>query len=105
MAELADIKSKLVFDVINASGGFYRMPVEPEHHSRINVPFRITKGGVVSDTLEAQFLKEAAEHGLLALKGHRSVGGIRASLYNAVTVEQTYRLHHFMEEFMKRNRD
>ncbi len=105
MAELADIKSKLVFDVINASGGFYSMPVDLEHRSRINIPFRVTRGGVASDELEAKFLKEAAEQGLLALKGHRSVGGIRASLYNAVTVEQTYRLHHFMEEFMRRNRD
>ena len=104
MEENRHIKSGMLFDVINASGGFYSLPVQPAVRSRINVPFRIALEGQFSQELEARFLKEGAERGLIALKGHRSVGGLRASLYNAVTIEQTKRLAEFMREFMAQNK-
>lgn len=67
----------------------------------MNVPFRLRSG---DDALEKKFLAEAEAHKLLQLKGHRSVGGIRASLYNAMSVEETQKLVEFMTEFMNANR-
>lgn len=104
MAQKCTTKSGMVFDVINESRGFYSLPVEPLVRSRVNVPFRIVLGEEPSAEMEAQFLREAEEHCLVQLKGHRSVGGLRASLYNAISVEQTKRLTDFMLAFMKRNR-
>lgn len=104
MEQKSATKSKLVFDVINASEDFYSMPVDSRFRSRVNIPFRILPGRENSEDLEGKFLKEAAGEGLLALKGHRSVGGLRASLYNAVSVEQTRRLADFMVKFMERNK-
>nr|XP_033814387.1 phosphoserine aminotransferase isoform X3 [Geotrypetes seraphini] len=78
----------------------FRCPVEIKSRSRMNVPFHIgsAKG---DECLEKKFLDEAAELGMLSLKGHRSVGGIRASLYNAVTVEEVQKLAAFMRNFMQ----
>ena len=104
MAQKCTTKSGMVFDVINQSSGFYSLPVEPSVRSRVNVPFRIVLGEGPSEELEAQFLREAEEQCLVQLKGHRSVGGLRASLYNAVSVEHTKRLTDFMLSFMERNR-
>lgn len=90
-------KSKMVFDVVNSSAGFYTMPVLQKYRSRMNVPCRLAGG---SEELEAEFLKEADERGLLSLKGHRSVGGLRISLYNAIKPEEVEKLVIFMREFM-----
>lgn len=74
-------KAKLLYEAIDKSGGFYECPVESKYRSRMNVPFRI-KGG--DEDLEAKFISFAQSEGMTNLKGHRSVGGIRASLYNAM---------------------
>ncbi|XP_052869916.1 probable phosphoserine aminotransferase [Anopheles cruzii] len=95
-------KSQLVYDVIANSNGFYYCPVEARVRSRMNVPFRI--GGAAGDEdLEKLFLKGAEALGMQQLKGHRSVGGIRASLYNAVTVEEATALKQYMQEFLKKH--
>jgi len=73
---------------------FYRGTVEKESRSKMNVTFRLN-----DENLEAKFLKEAAENGLVALKGHRSVGGIRASIYNACEMESVEALVNFMQDF------
>ncbi|XP_025070006.1 phosphoserine aminotransferase isoform X3 [Alligator sinensis] len=78
----------------------YSCPVEKRNRSRMNVPFRI--GNVKGDeALETKFLDKAIELNMISLKGHRSVGGIRASLYNAVTVEDVQKLATFMKSFMQ----
>lgn len=92
-------KSKLLYDVIAESHGFYNLVVEPGFRSRINVAFR---AGPESerDKVESEFLKQATESGLLQLKGHRSVGGLRVSMYNALSVEEVEILIEFMRKFM-----
>lgn len=97
MQERSVIKSKMVFDVINSSSGFYTMPVLEKFRSHMNVPCRLAGG---NESLEAEFVQEADKRGLLSLKGHRSVGGLRISLYNAVKPEEVKLLVTFMTEFM-----
>ncbi|MGI9304999.1 MAG: 3-phosphoserine/phosphohydroxythreonine transaminase [Gammaproteobacteria bacterium] len=77
---------------------FYRNPVEPASRSWMNVPFTL-----VDDTLDKRFLREAADNGLQNLKGHRSVGGMRASIYNAMPEDGVKALTAFMAEFERRN--
>ena len=72
-------RRRRVYDAIDRSGGFYRGHAEPESRSQMNVTFRLP-----SEALEKQFVAEAQAAGMVGLAGHRSVGGIRASLYNAV---------------------
>lgn len=90
-------KSALVYDAIDASGGFYRCPVNKRARSTMNVVFRLPTA-----ELEAAFLSEAAGHAMIGLKGHRSVGGIRASLYNAVPLAWARILTDFMGDFARR---
>ena len=78
--------------------GFYRGYASPECRSIMNVTFRLP-----SEELEGKFIKEAAANGLAALKGHRSVGGCRASIYNAMTVDGAIALRDFMKDFMASN--
>jgi phosphoserine aminotransferase len=87
-------RSGAVYEAIDGSGGFYRSPVEPAHRSHMNVVFRSP-----SDELDAAFLEGAEQEGLVNLKGHRSVGGIRASIYNAMTEEGVDSLVGFMAAF------
>lgn len=94
MEERAARRSGAVYDAIDGSDGFYRSPVEPAHRSHMNVVFRTP-----SDELDAAFLAGAEEHGMRNLKGHRSVGGIRASIYNAMTDEGVDALVGFMAAF------
>lgn len=91
-------KAAIVYDAIDKSGGFYRGHVVPAARSLMNIPFRLP-----SEELEDTFAKEAKNAGLIGLKGHRSVGGMRASVYNAVTIEGAKALSQFMAEFQKRN--
>jgi phosphoserine aminotransferase len=98
MEERAARRSGAVYAAIEASGGFYRSPVEPAHRSHMNVVFRTP-----SDDLDASFLKSAEEAGLVNLKGHRSVGGIRASLYNAMPDEGVDALVEHMAAFRDAN--
>jgi phosphoserine aminotransferase len=91
-----DAKAKLLYDTIEASGDFYRCPVERESRSKMNVVFRVGGG---DENLEKQFAKEATAASLVGTPGHRSVGGMRVSLYNAVTFEAVEALTTFMREF------
>lgn len=95
MAELAYKKSKLIYDVIQESNGFYVCPVNKQNRSRMNIPFRIKN----DEKLENEFVSGAASLNMIALKGHRSVGGIRASLYNAVTLQEAETLAQYMKDF------
>ena len=99
MEKRSAIKSKLIYGCIDQSNGFYRSPVEPSVRSRVNVVFRI-KDGV--QELEEKFVGESKAAGLIGLKGHRSVGGLRASLFNAVSIEDTQKLAQFMKDFQKK---
>ncbi|CAL8249126.1 unnamed protein product [Merluccius merluccius] len=102
MAKLNKEKSSMIYDIIGASNGFYVCPVDDACQSRMNVPFRVgSKEG--DEALEKKFLEGASQRGMIALKGHRSVGGIRASLYNAVTVEDAEALAAYMKDFLKEN--
>jgi phosphoserine aminotransferase len=91
-------KAGLIYDAIDQSGGFYRGHAAPEARSVMNIPFRLP-----SEELEDTFAKEAKKNDLIGLKGHRSVGGMRASIYNAMTVEGAEELVQFMKEFQKKN--
>ena len=90
-------KSGYIYDVIDNSD-FYRSPVDKRYRSRMNVVFRLP-----SEELEAKFVEESKKEGMLGLKGHRSVGGLRASLYNALPMEDAAALSQFMVEFERRN--
>jgi phosphoserine aminotransferase len=101
-AERATQKSRLVYDAIESSQGLYVATVkQPSARSRMNVTFRIHAPGssTPSVELEERFAKTCAAKGIQQVKGHRSVGGIRTSLYNAVTVEQTKVLVSVMKAF------
>ncbi|XP_022620525.1 phosphoserine aminotransferase [Seriola dumerili] len=100
METLNKQKSSMIYDIINASNGFYSCPVDQGCRSRMNVTFRVGKKEG-DDALEKEFLDGASKRGMISLKGHRSVGGIRASLYNAVTLEDTEALAAYMKEFLK----
>lgn len=98
MAKLSQAKSQMIYGIIDSSNGFYTCPVDKNVRSRMNIPFRI--GGLPgNDALEKEFLQKAEKLNMVQLKGHRSVGGIRASLYNAITMENTETLAKFMKEF------
>jgi phosphoserine aminotransferase len=89
-------KAKLLYDCLDASA-FFRNPVAKEDRSRMNVPFTLK-----DPKLDDEFLKGAAQRGMVQLKGHRSVGGMRASIYNAMPVEGVRALVDYMKEFEKR---
>lgn len=102
MEDQSKAKSKLLYDAIANSNNFYSCPIDENVRSRINIPFRV--GGPNGDeALEEKFLVEAEKVCMYQLKGHRLVGGIRASLYNAVTLDDVKLLVTFMEEFRKRH--
>ncbi|HKW57799.1 MAG TPA: 3-phosphoserine/phosphohydroxythreonine transaminase [Candidatus Acidoferrum sp.] len=92
-------KAKLLYDTMEASGGFYKCPVEAASRSKVNVVFRIAGG---DENVEKGFGKEAAAAGLVGTPGHRSVGGMRVSLYNAVGLEAVEALTGFMKEFQRK---
>jgi phosphoserine aminotransferase len=98
MQEINRSKAKLLYDVIDESNGFYTGHARPECRSVMNVSFRLP-----SDELTGKFVKAAEENGMTDLKGHRSVGGIRASIYNAMPVAGVEKLRDFMIEFQRSN--
>jgi phosphoserine aminotransferase len=91
-------KANLLYDAIDSSNGFYNCPVAKADRSRMNVPFTLKDAN-----LDGDFLKQADARGLLQLKGHRSVGGMRASIYNAMPLEGVQALVDFMGEFAKKH--
>ena len=90
-------KSRLIYDLIDSSE-FYRGHAVTEDRSRMNVTFRLP-----TEELETQFTTKATAEGLIELKGHRSVGGIRASIYNAFPKKGVEALVAFMKEFERTN--
>ena len=97
MAEINQQKADLLYGFMDA-GGFYRPTAEVASRSLMNVTFRLP-----SEKLEQHFVQQALENGLGGLKGHRSVGGCRASLYNAVSLEAVEALVDFMKTFENKN--
>ena len=97
MGVVNERKARRLYDAIDASG-FYANPVEPSCRSWMNVPFTLADSG-----LDASFLAEAKQAGLVTLKGHRSVGGMRASIYNAMPEEGVQALIDFMAEFERKH--
>ncbi|MCX8045034.1 MAG: 3-phosphoserine/phosphohydroxythreonine transaminase [Desulfobacterota bacterium] len=93
-----DEKARMLYGMIDCSGGFYRNPVDKESRSMMNVVWRLP-----SEELEEKFIKEAKQEGLDGLKGHRSVGGCRASIYNAMPLAGVKALVQFMKHFMAKN--
>jgi len=91
-------KAKLLYDTIDSSGGFYRCPVEKSSRSKMNVVFRIADG---DEAVEKRFAEQAEAARLAGTPGHRSVGGMRVSLYNAVTPDAVEALTSFMREFQR----
>src|SRR5437588_5527427 len=116
MVQRNDAKAGLLYETIESSGGFYSCPVEKSSRSRMNVVFRVG-GGVgrsmaaqnmeaprnmeTIETIEKKFAAEAAAAGLVGTPGHRSVGGMRVSLYNAVELAAVEALTGFMREFQR----
>jgi phosphoserine aminotransferase len=90
-------KAGLIYKAIDDSGGYYRGHAKSDR-SVMNIPFRLP-----SEALEEQFVSESKKAGLIGLKGHRSVGGMRASLYNAIEIPEAEELAKFMQEFQKKN--
>ena len=89
-------KAAQVYQVIDESGGFYRGHAQPAHRSRMNVTFRLP-----DEALEKQFVQQAEARGLSGLKGHRSLGGMRASIYNAFPPAGAEALAQFMRDFQR----
>lgn len=98
MAKRNEVKAKLLYDAIDNSDGFYRGHADKDSRSFMNVTFRLP-----SEDLEKKFVAEALEKNLSGIKGHRSVGGMRASIYNAMPLEGVETLADFMKEFKKNN--
>jgi phosphoserine aminotransferase len=91
-----EAKAQLLYDAIDNSNGYYLCPVEKSSRSRMNVVFRVAGG---DESKEKKFAKQAEAAGMVGTPGHRSVGGMRVSLYNAVTPEAVEALTQFMREF------
>ncbi|XP_004512250.1 phosphoserine aminotransferase 2, chloroplastic [Cicer arietinum] len=91
-------KAEILFNAIDESSGFYKCPVEKSVRSLMNVPFTLEK-----QELEGEFIKEAAKEKMVQLKGHRSVGGMRASIYNAMPLAGVEKLVAFMKDFQAKH--
>ena len=98
IAKLNQAKADLLYKTIDGSGGFYANPVALDCRSWMNVPFTLK-----DKALDPVFLEESEKAGLLALKGHKLVGGMRASIYNAMPLEGVQALVGFMNDFMRRH--
>jgi len=91
-------KAKMLYDTFDKSNGFYKGHAKPDSRSLMNVTFNLK-----TPELEEKCVKEASEFDLIGLKGHRSVGGMRASIYNAMPVEGVEKLAEFLKEFQEKN--
>lgn len=92
------IKSSLLYNFLDESK-LFTSPVDPTYRSLMNIPFTTP-----SEELNSEFLQKAKERGLVTLKGHRSVGGMRASIYNAMPAHGVQQLVNYMKEFELENR-
>lgn len=98
MQQRNEEKAAIVYEAIDNSDGYYRGHAQKDSRSLMNVTFRLP-----SEDLEKKFIQEAAAANLVGVKGHRSVGGIRASIYNAMPKEGCVALAQFMDSFRKAN--
>jgi phosphoserine aminotransferase len=98
MAKINDEKARVLYDAIDSSGGYFNCPVDKADRSKMNVVFRLK-----SEELEEKFVKDAKAAGIIGVKGHRSTGGIRFSIYNANLVENVKASVDFMKDFQKKN--
>jgi phosphoserine aminotransferase len=103
MQKRNEAKARLLYETIAGSAGYYQCPVEKASQSLMNVVFRV--GGSATapgdEALEKKFATQANAAGLIGTPGHRSVGGMRISLYNAVELEAVETLAGFMREFQR----
>jgi phosphoserine aminotransferase len=97
MEKINVAKAALLYDLLDTTD-FYHCPVARPDRSRMNVPFTLKNA-----SLDDEFLKQAKARGLIQLKGHRSVGGMRASIYNAMPIEGVQALVGFMKEFANKH--
>ena len=97
MSRRANARAKMVYDVVDQSNGFYSCAVEPNARSRVNACFRM------DDVLEKKFLEEAKKRRFVGVKGHRMVGGIRISMFNALPLEDAKTVAEMMVEFQTNN--
>jgi phosphoserine aminotransferase len=93
MERINILKSGLVYNYIDSSD-FYNNPVVMDNRSRMNIPFTLR-----NNALDGEFLKQAQQNGLLQLRGHKLIGGMRASIYNAMPIEGVQTLVEFMRHF------
>ena len=98
IADLNRAKARLLYETVDQSDGFYQGHAQPGDRSIMNVVFK-----TADDETDGRFLADAAEAGMTTLKGHRSLGGIRASIYNAMPMEGVETLAQFMNDFAQRN--
>ncbi len=98
MQKINEEKARVLYEAIDSSGGYYNNPVEKADRSRMNVVFRLK-----AEELEEKFVKEAKAAAIIGVKGHRSVGGIRFSIYNANLADDVAKSVDFMKDFQKRN--
>jgi len=98
LEKINDEKARILYEAIDSSGGYYNCPVDRDARSKMNVVFRLK-----SEELEEKFVKEAKAASIIGVKGHRMVGGIRFSIYNANLVENVKASADFMKDFQKRN--
>jgi len=98
IAENNKVKAGYIYDTIDASNGFYRGTVDKEDRSLMNITFRLP-----SEELEELFVSEAKKNGMIGLKGHRDVGGCRASCYNSLPLKAAKTLSEFMKEFQRQH--
>jgi len=96
--QMAAERSGILYDAVNRNAAFYNCPVDERYRSTMNVVYTTP-----SAELDAAFVAEAEAAGLSGLKGHRSVGGCRASVYNAMPIEGAQALAQFMDDFAVRN--
>jgi len=92
-------RSSLLYNYIDNSNGYYKNAIDKKYRSLMNIPFRVKE----NEDLEKKFISEAAAENMTDLKGHRSVGGCRASIYNAMPIEGVKALISFMEKFKAEN--
>ena len=97
LGERSRQKADLLYSCIDASNGFYSAPALVEHRSMTNVLFHLQ-----SETLEREFVSESTEAGFLYLKGHRARGGMRANIYNSMSLSGVEELVKFMRDFSQR---
>lgn len=103
ISKVNQMKASLLYEAIDSSSGFYLSPVQKKDRSRVTIPFRICREGKPCEQMEKEFIAEGEKKLLKELKGHRSVGGIRAAIFNALSYEEIQALVDFMREFQQKH--